>query len=111
MIRYTYDLDVVPNEHNGHPLVVKLNQYDSNVILDFRLFASRGEFELEEGTTAQIRGTKTDGNGISVDVEIADAVVTVPVTQQMTACPGDNRFEVVLRSAEKELNEVLMELS
>lgn len=104
MIRYTYDLDVVPNEHNGHPLVVKLNQYDSNVILDFRLFASRGEFELEEGTTAQIRGTKTDGNGISVDVDITDAVVTVPVTQQMTACPGDNRFEVVLRSAEKELN-------
>ena len=104
MIRYTYDLDVVPNEHNGHPLVVKLNQYDSNVILDFRLFASRGEFELEEGTTAQIRGTKTDGNGISVDVEIAEAVVTVPVTQQMTACPGDNRYEVVLRSGEKELN-------
>ena len=104
MIRYTYDLDVVPNEHNGKPLVVQLNQYDTNVILEFVLFASRGEFELEEGSTAKIRGTKSDGNAISEDATLEGNVVSVAVTQQMTAAAGDNRFEIVLQSEEKELN-------
>ena len=98
MLRRTYELDMVPG---GIPLSIHLSQYDSDVQLVFQLYASQGSLSIPDtGVTAQIRGTKLDGNGISAECtfEIVDSVptVTVQMTKQMTAIAGKNTFELVL---------------
>ena len=98
MLRRTYELDMVPG---GIPLSIHLSQYDSDVLLVFQLYASQGTLAIPEtGVTAQIRGTKLDGNGISSECsfEVIDSVptVTVQMTKQMTAIAGKNTFELVL---------------
>lgn len=98
MLRRTYELDMVPG---GIPLSIHLSQYDSDVQLIFQLYASQGALAIPDtGVTAQIRGTKLDGNGISADCtfEVIDSVptVTVQMTKQMTAIAGKNTFELVL---------------
>ena len=100
MLTRTYELDMVPG---GIPLSIHLSQYDSDVTLVFQLFASQGTLEIPtSGITAEIRGTKRDGNGISAagTFEIIDSVptVTVRMTKQMTAIAGKNTFEVVLKA-------------
>ena len=98
MLKRTYELDMVPG---GIPLSIHLSQYDSDVLLVFQLYASQGTLAIPEtGVTAQIRGTKLDGNGISAECsfEVIDSVptVTVQMTKQMTAIAGKNTFELVL---------------
>ena len=100
MLKRTYELDMVPG---GIPLSIHLSQYDSDVQLVFQLYASQGTLAIPDtGVTAQIRGTKLDGNGISADCtfEVIDSVptVTVQMTKQMTAIAGKNTFELVLKA-------------
>ena len=100
MLKRTYELDMVPG---GIPLSVHLSQYDSDVTLIFQLYASQGTLDIPtSGVTAEIRGTKLDGNGIAKECTFAvvDSVptVTVQMTKQMTAIAGKNTFELVLKS-------------
>ena len=103
MITYREKLNMSPG---GVPLVIHLNQYDEDYSLVFDLYASEGTFTIESGTTAQIRGTKTDGEGYSVDatINVSAKTVTVAGDQQMTAAAGRNVFELTLWKGEKELN-------
>mgnify|MGYP002623449052 CR=1 FL=1 len=98
MLTRTYDIDVVPG---GIPVKIHLSQYDSDVTLVFRLYASSGVLDIPAtGVTARIRGTKNDRHGISTSATFAivDSIptVTVQVTKQMTAIAGANVFELVL---------------
>ena len=100
MLYRTYGLDMVPG---GIPLSIHLSQYDSDVTLIFELYASQGTLNIPStGVSAQIRGTKLDGNGISAECsfEIKDQIptVTVQVTKQMSAIAGRNTFELVLKA-------------
>lgn len=90
------------------PVVVHVSQYDDDFSLVFNLFSSVGTFNLESGTTAEIRGTKTDGKGYSASasVNISSKTVTVTGNQQMTAVKGRNIFELTLKKSNKELNTV-----
>lgn len=102
MLSRTYELDMVPG---GIPLSVHLSQYDSDVTLIFQLYASHGMLAIpQSGVTAEIRGTKQDGNGIAAaaDFSVIDSIptVSVRVTKQMTAIAGKNNFEVVLTATE-----------
>ena len=101
MITHTYDLDLVPG---GVPVVAHVSQYDDDVRLVFNLYASTGVLNIESGTTVSIRGTKPDGNGISVDAALSGSSVTVDLTKQMTAIDGYATFELTLWKEEKELN-------
>lgn len=101
MLTRTYELDMVPG---GIPLSIHLSQYDSDVTLVFQLYASQGVLDIPTANvTAEIRGTKLDGNGISAAATFAYAndipTVTVQVTKQMTAIAGKNNFELVLTAA------------
>ena len=70
MLKRTYELDMVPG---GIPLSIHLSQYDSDVQLVFQLYASQGTLAIPDtGVTAQIRGTKLDGNGISAECTFQD---------------------------------------
>lgn len=105
MITLNYTLGVYP-AYNG--TVAKLSQYSNDFTLIFTLTNDYGDFVLEDGTTAQIRGTKADGNGYSANctIDIEAQTVTVTGDEQITAAAGDNTFEIRLIKNEKILNTV-----
>lgn len=89
----------------GVPLQIHVSQYDSDQQLALSLFSSQGTLTVPpSGVTAKIRGTKADGNGISnactLVFEDDVPVVTVQLTQQMTAIAGKNLFEIVLTATD-----------
>lgn len=105
MITLNYTLGVYP-AYNG--TVAKLSQYSNDFTLIFTLTNDYGDFVLEDGTTAQIRGTKADGNGYSANctIDIEAQTVTVTGDEQITAAAGDNTFEIRLIKDGKILNTV-----
>lgn len=84
----------------------KLNQYDDDWTIVFSLYSDAGEFTIQSGTTAKIRGTKKDGLGYSANatIDISNQKVTVTGDKQITAVAGENTFELVLYKGEKELS-------
>lgn len=103
MIVYTNNINMVSG---GMPLVIHIGQYDSDFSLVFNLVNSKGAFTLQSGTTAEIRGTKTDGNGYSADatIDVSNSTVTISGSAQMTAAAGFNTFELVLKKSNKVLS-------
>lgn len=111
MIVRRFKANMVPG---GRAEVVNLSQYDSDVVLEFELYTTEGVFTVAEGTTVLFRGSKPDGNGISIDAELESTldsetgqyvhIVTVEVNQQMTAVAGRSFYELSLRKDDVELN-------
>ena len=123
-LQYKYDLDMGPGRR--FPTIVKLSQYDEDFELVFRLHSEDGTLDVRNGTvgtvvhvtTAEIRGTKSDGNGYSATCDVgADIDGTPTVTfvskahisvdgdkhaQQMTAVAGKTPFELTLYHSETE---------
>ena len=100
MITINTKIDIIPK---GVMPVIHLSQYDSDFTLTFTIYSSEGTLTLPSGTTAMIRGTKSDGNGYDADCTISDNVVTVTGDVQMTAAAGINIYEIVLTKSDKEL--------
>jgi len=103
MIEYRYILDMVPG---SIPVIVPISQYDNDFTIIFTLHASEGTFTVESGTTAAIKGSKTDGNGYSATaaLNISQKTVTITGNKQMTACYGKQIFELTLTKNNKELS-------
>ena len=111
MIVRRFKVNMVPG---GRAEVVNLSQYDSDVVLEFELYTTEGVFTVAEGTTVLFRGSKPDGNGISIDAELESTVdaetgqtvhvVTVELNQQVTAVAGRSFYELSLRKDGGELN-------
>ena len=74
-------LNIVPG---GIPVLIKLNQYDSDYSLVFELYSTDGVFTVPSGSTAKICGTKRSGTGYSADASISGTTVTVTGDVQMT---------------------------
>lgn len=102
-ITITRDLNVVSV---GVPPVIHLSQYDSDFTLVFNLCASTGAFTMPTGTTAEIRGTKRDGNGYDAAASVSGSTVTVTGDEQMTAIAGQNMFEIATYYNNKRLNTI-----
>lgn len=101
MITYLSKLDMRPGSVAP---VLHVSQYDSDFQINFDLWASSGDFVIESGTTATVRGTKLDGNGYSAECVLDGKRVTVAGHIQMTAIAGQQVFEITLHKGEKELN-------
>ena len=103
MLTLTNRIDMRPG---AVPLVIHLGQYDSDFSLVFELYSSAGNFTVESGTTAMIRGTKTDGHAYDADatIDISAKTVTVAGSEQMTAAKGRNVYELVLTKSGKVLS-------
>ena len=103
MLTLTNRIDMRPG---AVPLVIHLGQYDSDFSLVFELYSSAGNFTVESGTTAMIRGTKTDGHAYDADatIDISAKTVTVAGNEQMTAAKGRNVYELVLTKSGKVLS-------
>ena len=102
MLVRPFSLDVVPG---GVPLQIHVSQYDSDQQLELSLYSSQGTLTIPRTrVAAAIRGTKLDGNGISnscaLTFEGDVPVVTVQLTQQMTAIAGKNPFEIVITATD-----------
>ena len=94
MITTQTELDVSPG---GIAPVVHVSQYDTGSrTLVFNLTASAGDLILPQGTKAEIRGTKPDGNGFSYECDLTGKTVTADLTEQMTAAAGKAICEIVL---------------
>ena len=119
MVTHDYYLNMIPG---GPPPVINVSQYDDDFEIKFHLVAvKRGiippyptpvandtTFTVPLDTTAEIRGTKRDGNGYS-----ATALMTINTTQlyakvsgdqQLTAIAGENLFEITLYKSNKEIS-------
>lgn len=105
MITYTNSLDFCPG---GVPLFVRLSQYDSNFSLVFNCFSHKGDFTVENGSTAVFREHKPDGNVISIDATVSGTIVTLTPSadnaKQMTAIKGHCECEISLQKNGKELS-------
>ena len=103
MLTLTNRIDMRPG---AVPLIIHLGQYDSDFSLVFELYSSAGNFTVESGTTAMIRGTKTDGHAYDADatIDVSAKTVTVAGNEQMTAAKGRNVYELVLKKGTKVLS-------
>jgi len=93
----------------GRPPVIRVGQYDSNFEIEFEMYTIEPiTWDLEEGTTAMIRGTKTDKRGYSADcdIDIENKKVTVYGDIQMTAAAGPCVYEIVLKKNNKEISSI-----
>lgn len=103
MLTLRTGLDMTPG--SASRVTIPVSQYDTAVTVVFTLYASGDAgFTIPEGTTAGIRGTKADGNGVSKAAAMEGNVVTVEMDEQMTAFAGDSLYEVVLENGGKKLS-------
>lgn len=96
-------LDVTPG---GEPQVIHVSQYDAGSrTFEFELCSPERdtEFEIPAGATAEIKGTKPDGNAFSYDVSIEDGAVIVPLTEQMAAVAGRVPSKITILKNDKKL--------
>lgn len=82
---------------------ISLNQNDGDFRLQATLFSDLGEFTIESGTTAVLRGTKPNGAAYTKSASLSGNVVTVIGDSDMTAVAGTGVFEICLTHSGKEL--------
>ena len=91
-------LNLVPG---GVMKMVHVNQADKNIDIQFQIMNGNQPYNIPEGWTGTIRGTKGDAFGYSaaVTVTAGSNVVTVHLKEQLTAVAGvGNIFELVFAS-------------
>ncbi len=94
MIQQTIDLNLIPD---SPPVVVHIDQYDTGEgRLIINLYAGDDPYMTEEGTKVIIQGTKPDGKVFVNEASISGNVVTVDITDQMSAVAGSVRTQVVV---------------
>lgn len=91
------DLNIVPS---GVRPVIHCSQYDNNIsAIKFRLYKDNVAFPVPSWAAVIINGQKPDKTGFSYAASaISGNIVTIDVTQQMTAIAGDVLCELRLRS-------------
>ena len=92
MIIQTIDLNLIPS---SAPIIVHCDQYDTGTgrILA-RLYD--GDTPYTPSGTAIIQGTKPDRHGFMYNATLSGNTVTADLTEQMTACAGDVRCQIVV---------------
>lgn len=94
------DLDISPG---GHAPAVHVNQGDTDFTLLIHLYNSRGNFTVESGTSAKLKGTKPNGSAYTRTASLSGKNVTVAGGTDMTSVAGRGVFEVCLTHSSKEL--------
>ena len=101
MIQQEYRVNMVPE---GRPTVIHVRQYDGGSrTLSFQLYGGGLPWEVPEGATVTIDGTKADGKGFSYIATASGSTVTVTVEKQMTAAAGRAACQLTVTKGEKVL--------
>ena len=83
---YSFDLDMTPG---GVPQIVRLSRYDKKIPeLEFTLWNGASGYTIPTGATVFITGSKPDKTGFEYECTYTGSVVSVEVTEQMTAVAG-----------------------
>lgn len=86
--------------------VIHVNQVNENIEIQFRIMNGAQPFNVPEGVSCTIRGTKGDNFGYAADVAVTAGsnIVTVTLTEQLTAVAGaGNVFELVFVGASDDM--------
>lgn len=86
--------------------VIHVNQVNENIEIQFRIMNGAQPFNVPEGVSCTIRGTKGDNFGYAADVAVTAGsnIVTVTLTEQLTAVAGaGNIFELVFVGASDDM--------
>ena len=77
-------LNLIPG---GVMKVIHVNQVNENIEIQFRIMNGAQPFNVPEGVSCTIRGTKGDNFGYAADVAVTAGsnIVTVTLTEQLTA--------------------------
>ena len=105
MINQTYILNMVPG---GTPPRIHVSQYDTDSReLVFRLYSGESgngqAFSIPSDAIVTVEGTKSDRKGFSYFASADGNMVTVTITQQMTAAKGDAISELRITQGESVL--------
>lgn len=111
MIKYKRKVSIIAGES---PSPIRLGQYDSDVVIELEIYATEGVLEIEPDTAVALKGTKPDGNGISINGELTintdkrtclnAYIATFNVIPQMTAVAGTSKYKLTLTKDDKELS-------
>lgn len=96
-------LNLVPGGVNK---VVHVNQVNDNIEIQFQIMNGSQPYNVTEGVSCTIRGTKGDSYGYTAEAAttVGSNVVTVTLTEQLTAVAGGcNVFELVFVGAENSM--------
>lgn len=87
-------LNLIPG---GVMPVIMINETDKGYQKEFLIYNGNTPYNVPGNVSATIRGTKRDGLGVTeaATVTAGSNVVRITVTEQMTAVPGENIFELV----------------
>lgn len=86
--------------------IIHVNQVNENIEIQFRIMNGAQPFNVPEGVSCTIRGTKGDnfGYAAAVAVTAGSNIVTVTLTEQLTAVAGaGNIFELVFVGASDDM--------
>lgn len=101
MYSITKYIDVTPG---GEPEVIHVSQYDTGSReINLELFSNDGDFTIPSGATAEVNGTKPDGNGFAYACTIDENTVTFTLTEQMAAVAGRVPCKIVIESSGQKL--------
>lgn len=92
-ITQQFNLDMIPRDI---PVIIPVDQYDTGIgRLIIKLYKG-SEAYTPSNATVKIQGTKPDKKGFSYNATISGNTVTSDLKDQMTACYGDVRTQVVV---------------
>ena len=95
MITQPYNLNLIPG---GVPVRVPVSQYDAGSRdITFSLYHGGTAFAVPAGTVVTCDGAKPDRKGFSYVCTYSGSTVTVTVTEQMTAVPGEVDCQITIR--------------
>ena len=97
MIIQTNKIDLIPS---GDPLVVHVSQYDTTArTLAFDLYNGGVAFEMPEGASASINGTKPDGTAFMYEMDTEGNTASIQLEQQMALVAGDVICEIQITAS------------
>lgn len=100
MITQTINLNLIPG---GVLPRINVSQYDKGArTLQFNLYNGVIPFTIPDGSSVYVVGTKADRTGFDYEATYTGGLVSIDVTEQMTAFAGDVEIEIrIIKSGEQ----------
>lgn len=94
MITQTYNLNLIPDRV---PVIVNCSQYDANSrTIEMVIYDGSALYTIPSGTSASVRGTKSDNTGFEYPCTIDGSKVSFDIQDQMTIFAGKVPCEIRL---------------
>lgn len=92
MITQRYNLNLIPDRV---PVIVNCSQYDTlSRTIEMVIYDGSVLYTIPSGTTATVRGTKSDNTGFEYTCTISDSIVSFDIQDQMTIYSGKVPCEI-----------------